>query len=59
MMRRLAAKGGNEKVPFKPANICHMHEIWVKEKMVRLRCIYSIQGSSMDATRCAGEWQCF
>ena len=39
--------------------MCHRHGNWVKEKMEKFRCIYSIWGSSMDARRCADKWQCF
>ena len=31
----------------------------VKEKTERFGCIYSIQGSRVDASRCADEWWCF
>ena len=40
-------------------SVCHRHEIQVKEKAMMFRCIYSIWGSSMDASRCADKWQCF
>ena len=33
--------------------ICHRHGNWVKKKTERFRCIYSIQGSGVDAGRCA------
>ena len=34
-------------------------EIWLRKKTERFGCIYSIWGSSVDAGRCADEWQCF
>ena len=38
-----------------------MSQAWKlgKEKMERFKCIYSIQGSGVDAGRCADKWQCF
>ena len=36
-----------------PGGECHRHGNWVKEKTERFGCIYSVQGSGVDAGRCA------